>query len=99
MQEKIKLAVRTAAVNGSHKVKITFKQKATKEVVYLLQMGWSGIVKLDDKNKINLMRAVESGAWSHDDIRTTTVTLTEQFDESWFVGRLGHALEQIEAIS
>ncbi len=101
MKAQITQAVR-AALAGSRKVEITFKREAKTEVAYLLGMERSGIIKLDGNNgndKVNLMCVPGSGDWGHDSIRTTTLTLTDQFDENWFVSRLERALEKIEAVA
>lgn len=101
MKTQITEAVRMA-LGGSRKVKIAFKREATREVAYLLGMEHSGIIELDGNNgndKINLMCVPGSGDWGDDSIRTTTVTLTDRFDEKWFVDRLDRALEKIEAVN
>ena len=87
MKDQITQAVR-AVLDGSRKVKITFKREAIHEVAYLLGMERSGIIKLDGHNgndKMNLMCVPMSRDWGHDSIRTTVVTLTDRFDENWFV--------------
>ena len=101
MKDQIKQMVRTA-LEGSRKVKITFKREAIHEVAYLLGMERSGIIRLDGNNgndKVNLMCVSMSRDWGHDSIRTAVVTLTDQFDENWFVSRLEHGLEKIEPVS
>ena len=100
MKTQITQAVQVA-LGGSRKVKITFRREAKTEVAYLLGMERSGIIKLDGNNgndKMNLMCVPASGDWGHDSVRTTTLTLTDQFDESWFVDRLERALEKIEVV-
>jgi len=98
MKTQITQAVRTA-LGGSRKVKITFKREATIEVNYLLVMARSGIIQLNNGDEMTFMAVSQSKDWGGDRNRTTTLTLTDQFDENWFVGRMDHALEKIEAVS
>lgn len=94
---EITQAVRTA-FDGSRKVRITFMQEAVIEVSYLLGMARSGIVQLNNGAEMTLMAVSQSKDWGDDQNRTTTLILTDRFDENWFVERMYDALEKIEAV-
>lgn len=86
------------ALNGSRKVRITFKPSAEKaDVTYLLGMKRNGIIAFQNPMDEAVMMAVaQSGDWEHDDNLTLTITLTETFDADWFIGRMRRCLENIE---
>lgn len=97
-----------AAIDGSKKLKITFKKEATRETLKLLGMEKVGNVGLDDNVKIDLFCVGTSGNWEMIN-RTVVVTLTDKFrkdDEArdtrsplgWFIDKMMYALEGIEAI-
>jgi len=96
MRTKIMEALK-AALGGSRKVKITFKQETVTDLAYLMRMERVGLIQLDDNDKANLTRVLKFGGWwENDSNRTTIVTLTAQFNENWFLARMERALEAIE---
>lgn len=98
MQEQIRQAV-WKALEGTHKVKITFKREAIGDIYFLLAMVSSGIVSLDNNDKTAMMSVLQSRSWNGDRNRTVLVTLTEKFNQEWFTGRLFRALEKIELVN
>ena len=94
-QENITQVVKDAQA-GSRKVRCTFKQDAYSDISYLLGMDRSGIIALKTGDRMVMMAVMGSGNWEHDENRTLEVTLTDDFDSDWFVGRMRRALEQIE---
>jgi hypothetical protein len=98
MYTQIKEAVQKA-LQGSRKVKITFRRDALSEVSYLLGMKNSGIISLNIGDEHVLALALRTLDWGVDSNRTLIVTLTGKFDEDWFTGRMRRALEKIEAAS
>ncbi|NQV13229.1 MAG: hypothetical protein HQ530_02910 [Parcubacteria group bacterium] len=98
MREQIEKAVQTA-LQGSRKVKITFKQEAIGDINYLLGMAQGNIVSLGSGVDALLMAIIQTHNWDNDQNRTLTITLTDTFDEDWFVGRMHPALESIEVAS
>lgn len=93
-REKMRQTLREA-LGGSRKIRITFKKEAIPEIPYLLGMLKSGIIKIDTMDEITLRAVINSKKWDGDANRTLTATLTDQFDEDWFVGRMERALESI----
>lgn len=102
MREEISQAVQKA-LQGSRKVKITFSKKNTDLLHYLvLGMRSGGIVLLPEHDYMVLKRVFLSGKWPFFHNRTTTVTFTDKFDESWLVGfssYMNHAIEKIEVVN
>jgi hypothetical protein len=97
MQPKIMEAIRNA-LEGSRKVKITFKQEATFDLNYLLEMGRVGIISVEG-DKLLLMSIAHCGHWESNSNRTVVITLTEKFDPNWFINRMHKCLESIEVIN
>lgn len=86
------------AQQGSSKVKVTFKREATGDLNYLFGMVRNGVVELDPSDEMVLMAVAQTGDWGGDHNRTVIITLTDQFDEEWFVGRMQRAVESISAV-
>jgi len=97
MREQIAQAIQ-AALQGSRKVRIIFKRGATSDVKHLIAMARAGILSLG-KDLMNLEAVAVSGEWESGRNRTTVVTLTDTFDQEWFVGRMERALEKIKVVS
>ena len=98
MRAQIKEAVKTACT-GARKVRITFKRSATGDINYLLGMKRAGIVEFAHGDEVVLMAVEMSGDWEHDENRVLVVTLTDTFDDEWFVGRMWRALDAIEVVN
>jgi len=97
MKDQINQAV-SIALQGSRKVKITFKQDAIDSIPYLLGMVRSGLVMFEHSiGEVNMQVALQTHDWDHDLNRTTTLRLLDKFDLDWFSNRLDRALEKIEA--
>jgi len=88
MREAIK-----QALAGERKLRITFKEQAMVDLNYLFGMENSGIVIVDPSDKVVLDTVLATGDWEFDANRTMTVTLTETFDESWFLDRMERSVE------
>lgn len=97
MRTKITQAVQTT-LTGSRKVRITFKRDAIGDITHLLAMNKNHVVALDQMDALVLQTVVQTRKWDVDSNRTVVVTLTDKFDEEWFVGRLWRALDKIEVI-
>jgi len=94
MRDQITEAIRQA-LNSSRQVEITFKREATDDVVYLLRMIESTNLGIEDADVAILWGVVHSKKWEDDNNRTVKVTLFQNFDQSWFIGRMRRALENI----
>jgi hypothetical protein len=97
MKAEIADALREA-LNGSRQVEITFKHNAIQDILFLFGMLSPFNLRIEDAHTIILESAVESGEWEHDNNRTVVVTLLQNFDQSWFIDRMGRALENISAV-
>lgn len=85
------------AMKGSRKVKITFIPEGIDYVPYLLAFNRTGIIQLGEDGLV-IMAIAASRKWDGDCNRTTTITLTDKFDENQFAARFQHALEKIEVV-
>ena len=97
MREQISQAMQKA-LQGSRKIKITFKPKATKEVILLLYQKNRGEIDLPNDLERKLLMVAYFGWWKHDLDRTMDITLNENIDHSWFAKRISYALEKIEVV-
>lgn len=86
------------AQQGSGKVEVIFKREAIGDLNYLFGMVRNGIIELDPGDEMALMAVAQTGDWEGDHNRTVTITLTNKFDEEWFVGRMRRAVESISAV-
>lgn len=98
MRTKIAQAIQIV-LQGSRKVKITFKRDAISDVSYLLGMKSGCVIELVEMDAKVLEVAVQTRNWGLDSNRIVVVTLTNKFDEKWFVQRLWRALEKIEVVN
>jgi hypothetical protein len=94
MRKKILQAVQEA-LEGSRKVKITFKPEAIDYVKFLLGLALVGKIEIG-ANKLVIGAIVDSHAWSGDHNRTFIIALTDKFSKDEFAGSFQHALEKIE---
>lgn len=97
MEENIVRAVVKKALEGSYMITITFKQDALDCIVHLLEMNRRRIISLNNGDALIFMAIAEINNWVKHN-RTIMVTLTNKFDENFFVSRLHHALEKIEVV-
>ncbi|MFH0853155.1 MAG: hypothetical protein V1853_02005 [bacterium] len=98
MRDKI-IAALTQALSGSRKVSITFKPEALLYIGYLLVMIKAKTVQIDNKDEIKLKAVLVSRKWNMNCPRTVTITLTDAFNQKWFIRRLGNALEAISVVN
>ena len=82
---------------------ITFKWGIDRSVVhgifYLLGMVEVGSLLLSEKEQTSLRIAIRSRNWSQaGGNRSMVITLTNKFDQDWFVKRMHQALEKIEVM-
>lgn len=102
MRDQILAAVKTVlAPGGSRKVRVTFKREETFAPTYLQAMAMQGVIKLENGYAdLALIVAIrQSENWERDENRIFTVTLTDKYDENFFVGRMQRPLENIEAVA
>ncbi len=103
MKEKVAQALQRA-LQGSRKVKITFTTEGTEKLHYLVMgMKHGGMVLLPDDDYMMLRNTLISGKWPffHKHKRTTTVTLTDKFDEKLlvdFTNYMSCIIEKIEVV-
>ncbi len=98
-REQITSAIHQA-LQGMHKVRVTFKRGAgVLDTASLLHMVDGGSISLTESGYMVLFAVVLSGKWCGDRNRTYEVTLTSQFDENRFVNKMSSALEKIEVVS
>lgn len=83
-----------AALRGSRKIRMTFKQRSISDIAYLLAMNGK-IIKLSTGDEMALLAVRMTNDWGADRNRTITITLTDNFDENWFVGRMERAVDKI----
>lgn len=99
MQDQIVKALEEA-LKGKKQVKVTFKKEAIPDLQYLSGMIGGGYVSLsaDDQKILGIVRFTND--WGRDHNRTMVITLTDHFDQDFFVGRMSrrNVLEKIEAI-
>ena len=97
MRERIWQAVHKA-LQGSRKIRITFKPGATKEVIILLYEKNCGDIDLPNDLERELLMVAYFGWWKHDLDRTMVITLNENNDKTWFIKRISSALEEVEVV-
>lgn len=99
MERQIAEAVQKAK-NGSRELKITYKaDRMEREVPFLLGMAKLGYISLPTSNVFHIKCA---GApepalnWQGEHKRSLVITLTDNFNEKYFVKAVRDALEKIE---
>ena len=98
MEKHILEAIRLA-LQGSHKVNITFKRTAADKVKHLLGMNRAGAISLHSIDEATMTAVMMSKKWTDDNHRTLTVTFPDKFDKNWFFERMRHALDKIEVVN
>lgn len=86
------------ASKGTRKIRITFKEEATICTDYLSEMSRRGSISLNNGVEKILMAVAQTGSWEGIYNRTILVTLTDKFDQNWFVNRMHRALNKIEVV-
>ncbi len=94
MKEHISLVIRKA-VRMTNRINITLDGLSTKGVRHLVEMCHDGALILTNEDMVILMAILQNG-WFTGCPRKFTVTLAENFNESWFVGHMFDALQDIE---
>ena len=87
------------ALNGSKKVRVTFKRDAINGVRGLWQLRNEHMITISGFAEANLSAAVTNQAWSSDIDRSVLVTFTPTFDKYGFMETMGSVLEKIEPSS
>lgn len=90
--DDLRTAMNLAVAQGKD-VSLTFKTSAIAEVSYLIAMNNAAGVVLNNGDLLTLMAVNASGDWDGDHNRTVTITPSKDYNENWFLGRMGRALE------
>lgn len=101
MRAQISKAIQEA-LQGSHKIQITFKSEMLTDIPFLLGMNHDHIVSLSNYDESMLKETVLCNNWDDNHDRTLTVILSDTFDknsEYYFTKHMWRALEKIEAVN
>ncbi len=97
IRRKIAREVRKA-INGSGKVKVTFKEDAVDALDQFCKLERKGAIMMSDSCAAILSAAKRRKYWGHASNRITTIFLGVNFNEKEFVRCLARAIEDVQAI-
>ncbi len=87
----------TAAISGSHKIRVTLDPDSTSIIEQLLEIQESSTISLSEDDLGILNHIVTYCAGFDHKHPTVVITMTDQFNADWFVENIGPAIENIEA--
>ena len=88
-----------AKLTVGQKINVVYKKQSAREVSYLMGMHQSNVINLDSATWALAFAIGTSGNWSSDRNRTMQLTVGENWDLTWFNGRVSPELEKIELLA